>query len=116
MMKVAQISEKTLNYIKAITSANGNFYIENEKYNTTENVEAFEEWLKEQADIINSYPADMETINGYSVINVHPWSISIENLSYFVSQLDEDVQLVTLDELLTLVENNVPHETATPEK
>ncbi|MBP3559391.1 MAG: hypothetical protein J6K49_01840 [Clostridia bacterium] len=75
-----------------------------------------EEWLKEQADIVNSYPADMETINGYSVINVHPWSISVENLSYFVSQLDEDVQLVTLDELLTLVENNIPHETATPDK
>lgn len=75
-----------------------------------------EEWLKEQADIINSYPADMETINGYSVINVHPWSISVENLAYFVSQLDEDVQLVTVDELLTLVENNVPHETATPDK
>ncbi len=75
-----------------------------------------EEWLKEQAEIVNSYPADMETINGYTVINVHPWSISVENLAYFVSQLDEDVQLVTVDELLTLVENNVPHETATPEK
>ncbi len=75
-----------------------------------------EEWLQEQAEIVNSYPADMETINGYSVINVHPWSISVENLAYFVSQLDEDVQLVTVDELLTLVENNVPHETATPEK
>lgn len=75
-----------------------------------------QEWLKEQAEIVNSYPADMETINGYSVINVHPWSISVENLAYFVSQLDEDVQLVTVDELLTLVENNVPHETATPEE
>ncbi len=75
-----------------------------------------EEWLKEKAEIVNSYPADMETINGYTVINVHPWSISVENLAYFVSQLDEDVQLVTVDELLTLVENNVPHETAIPEK
>lgn len=81
-----------------------------------ENALVTEEWLKEQADIINSYPADMETINGYSVINVHPWSISVENLAYFVSQLDEDVQLVTLDELLTLVENNIPHKTATPDK
>lgn len=48
MMEVVQISEKTLNYIKAITSANGNFYIENEKYNSPENAEAFEEWLKGQ--------------------------------------------------------------------
>ncbi len=72
------------------------------------------EWLKEQADIVNSYPAVLETINGYSVINIHPWTISVENLAYFVSQLDDDVQLVTLDELLTMVENNVSHETATP--
>lgn len=74
-----------------------------------------EEWLKEQADIVNSYPADIETINGYSVINVHPWTISVENLAYFVSQLDDDVQLVTLDELLTMVGNNIPHKTVTPE-
>ena len=72
------------------------------------------EWLKEQAEVVNSYPADMETINGYSVINVHPWTVSVENLSYFVSQLDEDVELVTLDELLTMVEKNIPHKTASP--
>ena len=74
-----------------------------------------EEWLKEQAEIINSYPADINSINGYSVINVHPWTISVENLEYFVSQLDDNVQLVTLDTLMTMVEENVPHETATPE-
>ncbi len=80
-----------------------------------EGTEITEAWLKEQADIVNSYPADIETINGYSVINIHPWTISVENLAYFVSQLEEDVELVTLDELLTMVENNIPHETATPE-
>ena len=73
------------------------------------------EWLSEQADIVNSYPADIETINGYSVINIHPWTISVENLAYFVSCLDEDVELVTLDELLTMVENNIPHKTASVE-
>lgn len=74
-----------------------------------------EEWLNEQADIINSFPADINSINGYSVINIHPWTISIEDLEYFVSQLDDDVQLVTLDTLMTMVEENVPHETATPD-
>lgn len=74
------------------------------------------EWLDEQAETVNSYPADINTINGYSVINIHPWTISVDNLAYFVSQLDEDVQLVTLDELLTMVENNIPHETAIPEE
>ena len=73
-----------------------------------------EEWLREQAEIVNSYPADIKSIDGYSVINIHPWTISIDDLSYFVSQLDEDVELVTLDELLTMVEKNIPHETAVP--
>lgn len=81
-----------------------------------EGADVTEEWLKEQADIVNSYPADINSINGYSVINIHPWTISVENLAYFVSQLDEDVELVTLDELLTMVEENVPHKTATPDK
>lgn len=75
-----------------------------------------EEWLKEQADIVNSYPADVSSINGYSVINIHPWTISVENLEYFVSQLDEEVELVTLDTLLGMVESNIPHKTAVPEK
>ena len=74
------------------------------------------EWLDEQAAIVNSYPADINTINGYSVINIHPWTISVDNLAYFVSQLDEDVQLVTLDELLTMVGSNIPHEIAVPEE
>ncbi|MBQ2973081.1 MAG: hypothetical protein IJE19_01875 [Clostridia bacterium] len=73
------------------------------------------EWLDEQAAIVNSYPADMNSINGYSVVNVHPWSVSIGNLAYFVSQLDEDVVLVTLDELMAMIEKNVPHENAKPE-
>lgn len=74
-----------------------------------------EEWLRQQAEIVNEYPADTNSVNGYSVINIHPWTISVENLSYFVSRLDEDVQLVTVDELLFMMQENIPHETAAPE-
>ncbi len=70
------------------------------------------EWLDEQAAVVNSYPADINSINGYSVINVHPWSISIDSLSYFVSQLDSDVELVTLDELMKMIKANIPQKTA----
>lgn len=72
------------------------------------------EWIKEQADKINSYPADINSINGYSVINIHPWTISIENLSYFVSCLDEDVVLCTADELLSMITENIPHKSEAP--
>ena len=70
--------------------------------------------VKEQAGRINLYPADINSINGYSVINIHPWTISVENLEYFVNQLDDNVQLVTIDELMVMVEESVPHEKATP--
>lgn len=69
------------------------------------------EWLDEQIEIVNNYQSDFNSINGYSVINIHPWSISIDNLEYFVENLDEDIVLVTLDELLNMVSKNIPHVT-----
>ncbi len=74
--------------------------------------EVTKEWIDEQAAIINNYEADINSINGYSVINIHPWSISIENLEYFVNQLDEHIELVTVDELLETIGRNVPHQNA----
>lgn len=73
------------------------------------------EWLDEQAAIVNSYPADINSINGYSVINIHPWSVKINDLAYFVSQLDDDVVLVTVDELMAMIDKNIQHENARPE-
>ncbi len=70
------------------------------------------EWLDEQIEIVNNYQPDIYSINGYSVINIHPWSISIGNLEYFVENLDDDIVLVTLDELLNMINKNIPHKTA----
>lgn len=81
-----------------------------------ENAVVTHEWLDEQAAVVNSYPADIHSINGYSVINIHPWSVSIDDLAYFVSQLDDDVVLVTVDELMLMINQNVPHTDATPYK
>lgn len=75
-----------------------------------------DQWLNEQAAIINSYPADINSINGYTVINVHPWSINIDRLEYFVNALDDDVELVTVDELMLMLETNIPHKTAEPDR
>jgi len=77
--------------------------------------EVTNEWLAEQAAIINAKPADIKTINGYTVINVHPWTVGTDDLAYFVSQLDDGVEVVPVDELLAAVEQNVPHEFAQPE-
>lgn len=73
-----------------------------------------EEWLKEQAEIINSYSADINSINGYSVINVHPWTVGPDDLAYFVSQLDDGVEVIPAAELIAAVTENIPHKNAEP--
>ena len=70
------------------------------------------EWLAEQAAIINAKPADITTINGYTVINVHPWTVGPDDLAYFVSQLGDNVEVLPAEQLLAAVEQNIPHEFA----
>ncbi len=77
--------------------------------------EVTNEWLAEQAAIINAKPADIKTINGYTVINVHPWTVGPDDLAYFVSQLDDRVEIVSADKLLAAIEQNIPHEFAQPD-
>ena len=77
--------------------------------------EVTKEWLKEQADIVNSYPADINSINGYSVINVHPWTVGPDDLAYFVSCLDEDIVVITADQMIDALSRSIPHENAKPE-
>ena len=74
-----------------------------------------QEWLKAQAEIINTYPADIDTINGYSIINVHPWTVGPDDLAYFVSQLDDGIEVISADELIAAVTENIPHKDAKPD-
>ena len=73
------------------------------------------EWLAEQAAIINAKPADINSINGYTVINVHPWTVGPDDLAYFVSQLGDNVEVITATEMIDAVSENVPHKYAIPE-
>ena len=76
--------------------------------------EVTNEWLAEQAAIINAKSADIKTINGYTVINVHPWTVGPDDLAYFVGQLGDNIEVLPVDELLAAVEQNIPHEFAQP--
>lgn len=73
------------------------------------------EWLKEQAEIVNSYSADINSINGYTVINVHPWTVGPDDLAYFVSHLDDGIVVLPAAELIAAIEENIPHKNAKPE-
>lgn len=77
--------------------------------------EVTEEWLKEQADIVNAKAADISSINGYTIINIHPWTIGPDDLLYFVNQLGDNIEVVGIEELLAAISANIPHESAIPE-
>lgn len=66
--------------------------------------------VKAMAQRINSYAKDPTTIDGYTAINLHPWSMDYSDVKELVSLLDDDVVVVTADDFIRLITENVPHE------
>ena len=60
------------------------------------------EWIQSVADIINAYPRDPSSADGYSVINIHPWSINYSALQQLVALLDDDVVLLSAEEFVAM--------------
>ncbi len=73
-----------------------------------------EEWCKEQAEIINSYPSDIHSINGYSLICVQAWTMETEWTEVFLDYLDDDVVILNASDFIATIKENVPHENAIP--
>ncbi len=73
-----------------------------------------DEWIIEQAESINSFPADIHSINGYTLVNVHPWTINTRHLELFASLLDDHIELVSVEQLLSMIAQNCPHKDASP--
>ena len=77
-------------------------------YPTGNPVDVNKEWLENMAEQVNAMPVAPESEDGYTVVNVHPWTMSQADVDYFVSKLDGDkMELVYADELIKLVKNNV---------
>lgn len=66
-------------------------------------------WLDGIADKINARKADIASEEGYTVLNVHPWSTDMDDLDYVVSRLDGHIELVFAEELIDLIARNVRH-------
>ncbi len=65
-------------------------------------------WLDEMAAQVNAMPVSPNTEEGYSIVNVHPWTMTQQSVDYFVSQLDSDkVELVYADELIDMIKNHL---------
>jgi len=89
---------------------NGSVYWSNGKPFVTVRETMWSANVMEMALRINSYSKDPTTIEGYTVINVHPWSMNYQDVVKLVSLLNDDVVVVTADDLIRLVTENVPHE------
>ena len=76
---------------------------------TPDDGQSKEAFIKRIADEINAMPADPTSENGYSYINIHPWSMTIADVDLFVSLLDEHIEIVSAEEMLHLVKANVRH-------
>lgn len=71
-------------------------------------------WIDQYVEKINSFPVSPETIDGYTVLNVHPWTTNMEELNYLVSKLANHVEIISAGEMITLVKENVKHINAIP--
>ena len=65
------------------------------------------EWIQSVADTINAYPRDPASAEGYSVINIHPWSIDYSALQQLVALLDDDVVLLSAEEFVAMATENL---------
>lgn len=68
-----------------------------------------EEAVSQMANRINNYARNINSIEGYTIINVNPWSMDYAACISLVEQFNDDVAVVTPKEFFELVTENVPH-------
>lgn len=67
------------------------------------------EWIDSIAREINSFPINPTSSLGYTVLNVHPWSTTIDDLNQLISKLSPNIQIIRADSFLKLIKNRVIH-------
>lgn len=68
------------------------------------------------ASKINDYDVNPYSIDGYTLVVVHTWSHSYDDVLEVVSKFDDHVEVVSPFHLMDLINRNVPHENAVPSK
>lgn len=77
-------------------------------YPTCNMADVTTDWLDDIAAKVNAMPVCPDEECGYTVVNVHPWTMNQQSVDYFVSRLDKSkVELVYADELVELMKRNV---------
>jgi len=91
-------------------AGNGSIYWSNDKPFVSIRETLWNANVEAMAERINGYSKDPTSIEGYTAINLHPWSMSYQDAAKLVSLLDESVVVVTADDFIRLITENVPHE------
>ena len=91
-------------------AGNGSIYWSNDKPFVSIRETLWNANVEAMAERINSYAKDPTTIEGYTAINLHPWSMTYQDAAKLVSLLDENVVVVSADDFIRLITENVPHE------
>lgn len=81
-----------------------------ESSNNDTNFDALYSHPERVAQRVNSYKTDPTDISGYTVVIAHAWTTgTLSYINKFVNDLDDHVVVVSGDELIQMVTDNVPH-------
>lgn len=84
------------------------YWSKNNKPFVTVRESLWDEITVDLAKRINSYKRDYTSIEGYTLINLHPWSMSYQDVAHLVSLLDPNVIVVSPDDFFDLIIKHVP--------
>lgn len=56
---------------------------------------------------LNTYGTDITTVDAYSIINVHPWSHSYEDIRTIVSMLNDNIEVCSVDRIINMMTDNI---------
>ena len=108
--KIPELKGAIYCYGDRYAAGNGSVYWSNGKPFVSIRETLWNANVESMAERINGYAKDPTTIDGYTAINLHPWSMSYQDAVKLVSLLDESVVVVTADDFIRLITENVPHE------
>lgn len=108
--KIPELKGAIYCYGEKYGAGHGSIYWANDKPFVTIRETLWDANVEAMAERINGYARDPRSADGYTAINVHPWSMTYQDVVKLVSLLDEDVVVVTADDFVRLIAENVPHE------
>ena len=108
--KIPELKGAIYCYGDRYAAGNGSVYWSNGKPFVSIRETLWNANVESMAERINGYSKDPTTIEGYTAINLHPWSMSYQDAVKLVSLLDENVVVVSADDFIRLITENVPHE------